>query len=144
MTHDDFRQVQLLAFEGDLVRWAMPSQRVLSVIEERDWHGDLAKDAAQVAGIAVSATLVPVRVLLLSDGSRQVPVTVRGPLSLLELKGSELLPLPPEFGRTSVITKVAVQEGKATLVVLDVTRLAEAVTDSVVGPAPSARDEGSR
>lgn len=143
MTPDDSRQVQLLAFEGELVRWAVPSQRVSSVIDERDWRGGPAQDAARVAGIAVSPTLAPVRVLLLSSGARQVPVTVRGPLSLLELKNSDLLLLPPEFGRTSVATQVAVQEGKPTLVVLDVTRLAEAVTH-FVEPAPSAPGEGSR
>ena len=144
MSPDDSRQVELLAFEGEFVRWAMPSKDVHHILEERDWQGDYAPDAAGVAGIAVSATLMPVRVLLLASGARQVPVKVRGPLSLLQVEGRDLLQLPPEFGRTSVATRVAVQGGKPTLVVLDVTRLAAAVTDSVVGSAPLAQSEGSR
>jgi hypothetical protein len=63
---------------------------------------------------------------------------------LLQVAGRDLLQLPPEFGRTSVATRVAIQGGKPTLVVLDVTRLADAVTHSVVGSAPLAQSEGSR
>jgi hypothetical protein len=125
---DGSRQVQLLAFEGEFVRWAMPSNAILHVVEERDWRGGQAHDAAQVAGIAVSPLLTPVRVLVLSSGQVEVPVRIRGSLSLVEVASGDLQPLPTEFGRSSLATRVALQGGKPALIVLDVKRLAEAVT----------------
>jgi len=145
MSADEFRQVQLLAFEGEFVRWALPSDAVLSVVEERDWRGVNAADAAEVAGIAVSTDLVPVRVLLLAHSRGELPVKVRGPLELVAIPAADLLPLPLEFSRSrSLATQVAVQGGKPTLVVLDVRRLVEAVTHHLMSSAPAALSGVSR
>jgi hypothetical protein len=138
MSADESRQVQLLAFEGD---WAVPSSDVLRVIEERDWAGGEACDAARVAKIAVAPDLTPTRVLVLSYTRGELPVKVRGSLALVEVLARELVQLPLEFRRAGFIaTQVALQSGKPTLLVLDVARLAEAVSqelDDSAQPAPS-------
>jgi len=142
MSADESRQVQLLAFEGD---WAVPSRDVLRVIEERDWPGGEACDAARVAKIAVNPNLSPTRVLVLSYTRGELPVKVRGSLALVEVLARELVQLPLEFRRAGFIaTHVALHGGKPTLLVLDVARLAEAVSQQLDGPAHLAPSESSR
>lgn len=142
MSADDSRQVQLLAFEGD---WAVPSRDVLRVVEERDWSGGEACDAARAAKIAVAPELTPTRVLILSHTGGELPVKVRGALGLVEVLARELVPLPVEFRRAGLIaTQVALQSGKPTLLVLDVARLAEAVSQQLDGSAHSALRESPR
>lgn len=131
------RGAALLMIEGDGVRYAIPGAAVVSVEHLTDWKGDPPLDTTALLGLPPAAHELSTRVAVVSTGERDVPLLLRGTLTLLAVDASQLLSLPAPLQRLSpLISHVVVVDGKPAYLVLSPARLAQA-SSAVTSPPVS-------
>lgn len=110
-------------------RYALPGACVLGIEHAQDWQGEPPLDALVLLGLApaVGALLDDARVAVLDAGDTQLPLLVRGRLTLIHPEEDELLALPSAMhSQASFVSHIVVVDGKPSFFVLSPALLARA------------------
>lgn len=119
----------LLTVQTGQHRYALPGACVLAIEHAQDWQGEPPLDALALLGLTptVGALLDEARVAVLDAGDTQLPLLVRGRLTLIHPAEDELLALPSAMhSETSFVSHIAVVDGKPSFFVLSPALLARA------------------
>jgi hypothetical protein len=127
----DFRSqsTALLTVEAGRHRYALPGACVLGIEHRQDWRGEPPLDALELLGLAPIAEAADdeARVALIDAGETQLPLLVRGTLTLIHPADDELLALPAAMhSEGGFISHVAVVDGRPSFFVLSPALLARA------------------
>jgi hypothetical protein len=119
----------LLTVQTGQHRYALPGACVLGIEHAQDWRGEPPLDALALLGLApaVGAGLDDARVAVLDAGDTQLPLLVRGRLTLIHPAEDQLLALPSAMhGQASFVSHIAVVDGRPSFFVLSPALLARA------------------
>jgi len=124
-----------LAWSGRAARFALEADRVLRVVERREWGGDDPRDLTSV--LDLDDRLTPVRVLEVQAGASRVGLLAFGAMQLCAVAEENLLDVPELLraqGTWRLFRQMAVIDGAPALWVLD----AESISsDALVRRDPS-------
>jgi hypothetical protein len=118
------KEVPLLAVEGQVLFWAVPAERVVTIQSEEKWRGRAPFDIARSSGIAVRDDAFMGRVIVVAKKDGNVPLLARGKVVVRSFESSQLLPVPNDLlgGASSIAAHVIFSEPMP-LVLLDLDHL---------------------
>jgi hypothetical protein len=109
-----------LAWSGRTARFALEAERVLRVVERREWAGDEPRDLTSF--LDLDDTMTPVRVLEVRAGASCVGLLAFGAMRLCAVTDENLLDVPDLLharGKWRLFRQLAVIDGAPALWVLD-------------------------
>jgi hypothetical protein len=109
-----------LAWSGRSARFALEADRVLRVVERREWAGDDPRDLSGVLDLDDGAT--PVRVLEVRTADANIGLLAFGEMRLCAVATEDLLDVPEVLrahGAGRLFRRLAVIEGAPALWILD-------------------------
>jgi hypothetical protein len=124
-----------LAWSGRSARFALEADRILRVVERREWGGDEPRDLTSV--LDLDDRMTPVRVLEVQAGPSRIGLLAFGAMRLCAVTEENLLDVPELLraqGTWRLFRQMAVIDGAPALWVLD----AESISsDALVRRDPS-------
>jgi hypothetical protein len=109
-----------LSWSGRSARFALEAERILRVVERREWGGEEPRDLTSVLDLDDSVT--PVRVLEVQAGASRIGLLAFGAMRLCAVTDENLLDVPEILraqGTWRLFRQLAVVDGAPALWVLD-------------------------